>query len=81
MNEFDRLVTNLESGEISTKIIAMAYAEYIRRRLDIPEGARNQLASIEFRGLLHPIFALVDPLIGAMELSYRRGMQEGKETK
>lgn len=78
MNEFDRLVANLDSGEFSTKIIAMAYCAHIRNRKDIPEGARNLLTSEDFQGLLHPIFALIDPLCSNMELSYRRGVQESK---
>ena len=80
LNEFDRLVTNLESGEFSIRILELAYRESIRRRTDIPEGARNLLVDSEGAGLIS-FASEMGKIVGGVELSYLRGRQEGHEVK
>ena len=78
LNEFDRLVANLSSNELTIRMLEMAYREHIRQRKDIPEGARNLLVSDSGTGLIQ--FAEnISQIVGNVELSYRRGRQEGKE--
>lgn len=75
-NEYERLVNNLVSNKLTIRHIESAYREYLRRRKDIPEGARILLAADGQGGLIR--FAKdVLSTVGAVELSYLRGRQEG----
>ena len=47
MNAFDRLVNDLNSGELTIRHLEMAYREHIRKRQDIPKGMRNLLIQKE----------------------------------
>lgn len=72
MNEFDRLVENLCTGEFSIRSLEIALNEEIRRNPNLPEGVKNLLVS----GLLSHSWTAIRQTIGNMELSYRRGMQK-----
>ncbi len=79
MNEFDRLVANLQYGELTIRLLEMAYREYLRKRENIPEGVTNLLVPEGHTGLIQ--FAeQMGQIAGNVELAYRRGMQEGKES-
>lgn len=80
MNEFDRLVENLCTSELSLKMLEIAVNEKIRRSHVIPEGVQNLLVGGENEGgLLSYNWNSIRQIIGNMELSYRRGMQHGAE--
>jgi hypothetical protein len=81
LNEFDRLVENLCNNELSIKMLEMAVNEMIRRSKIIPEGVQNLLVSYESGGLLSYNWMSIRNIIGNMELSYRRGIQEGADTR
>lgn len=83
MDEFDRLVENLCTGELGLKHLEIAYAEYIRRNPVIPEGVKNLLVRYtEYEnGLLHKLWLQIGQTVGTVELSYRRGGFSDKEIK
>jgi len=68
------LVCNGTGKETSPKLYLMAYRSWVRDNEKMPEGARNLLEHI-----LSRMQILMEQITGSMELSYRRGMQEGKE--
>lgn len=72
MHAFDRLVKDLDSGELSIRLLELAYREHIRNRKDIPEGVKNLLVPHEGAGLIH-FAANVGQIVGNMELAFRRG--------
>lgn len=80
LNEFDRLVENLRFGELSIIHLELAYREYLRRRENIPEGVTNLLVPKEHAGLIN-FAAEMREIAGNIELAYRRGIQEGHESK
>lgn len=81
LNEFDRLVENLCSCELTLTMLELAYNEYIRRMKFIPEGVANLLTPQNemTRGLLTHCWKTIGATVGNMELAYRRGIQEGEE--
>ena len=84
LNEYDRLVENLSCGEFDLKHLEAAYSESLRRSKYIPEGVWNILTNnfdINYIGTLHPLWTAIGLIVGAAELSYRRGIQEGEESK
>lgn len=78
LNEYERLLRNLETQEFTITHLELAYREYIRRRKDIPEGARNLLCGSEGSGSLQ-FASTIKALVGNVHLAYMRGRQEGNE--
>ena len=58
----------------SPRLYLMAYKSYVMRDKDIPEGARS-LAVIMINLLIRAVYDIP----GKLELSYRRGIQDGEE--
>lgn len=80
MNKFDQLVEDLLSGALSVRMVGLAIQQYVRRRTEIPEGVKNLLCNVNAgSGLIGSTFELLQEVMGRMELSYRRGVQQGKE--
>lgn len=78
--DYEDLVNDLQFGTWTITLLELAYREYIRRRTDIPEGARNLLVSHSGDGLVQ--FAKrIGKIIGNIEMAYLRGRQEGHEVK
>ena len=68
------LACNGTGKEAEPKLYLMAYRSWVRHNEKIPEGAKNLL-----EGLLSSMQILMEQIAGKMELSYRRGIQEGEE--
>lgn len=77
---YEDLVNDLLFGTITITTLESAFREYIRRRTDIPEGARDLLAGKEYSGLIS-FASTVKGIVGSVELAYYRGRQEGHEVK
>lgn len=74
LNEFERLVENLLTGELGILHMGLAYSEFIRRRTDIPEGVKNLLVKVgDSRGLSSHLWRPIAKTVGNMELAFRRG--------
>lgn len=73
-NKFEQLVQDLVDGSLGFTHIQIAIRESIRRRKDIPEGAKDVLCGKgeASSGLIFKIFALIRQTIGGMELVHRR---------
>lgn len=78
--DYEDLVNDLLFGTFTIKTLEMAYREYIRRRTDIPEGARNILVEPNGSGLIQ-FASRIGKMVGNVELAYLRGRQEGHEEK
>ncbi len=80
MNAFDRLVKDLDSGELSIRHLELAYRAHLRKRKDIPEGVRNLLVSDGGSDLI--LFAKnIGDIVGNMELAFRRGSSKNNIIK
>ncbi len=79
MNSQEELVRMLKSGEINLTNIDIAVMVWINARTDIPEGIKNLLVAPSGGGVIRELFMSMKHIIGACELSYRRGVQEGNE--
>jgi hypothetical protein len=80
VNKYDQLVADLLSGDLSVRMVGLAIQSYIRRRNEIPEGVKSLVCNVNSgNGLIGSMFELLQEIIGRMELSYRRGMQEGED--
>jgi hypothetical protein len=80
MNKFDQLVEDLEKGKLTLNMIQIAIRTYIRRRHNLPEGIKVLLCGKgdSNPGLIHQMFKPIQQVIGAMELAYRRGKDDGE---
>ncbi len=80
MNKFDQLVEDLESGDLSHTLIAIAYRTWVKRRKEIPIEMKGLLCgeSEGDSGLIGKHFALLATTIGSMEVAVRRARDEGK---
>lgn len=77
MSKFDQLVEDLLSGDMTIRLMGMAYCEYLRRNKNIPDGVKNLLAPHpeKSRGIIRMQFEQISKTVGDMELAYRRGEQ------
>lgn len=65
------------TGKVSgDRLYLLGFKHSIQRNEDIPAGARNLAVSL-IDGLLQVMYSIP----GSLELSYRRGIQEGEERK
>lgn len=79
LNEFERLVRNLNSGEFTLRMLEMAYRGHIRDREDLPEGVKNLLVQPEGGGIVK--FAKhIGEIIGNVHLAFMRGESKYKPT-
>lgn len=78
-NKYYQLVEDLKSGDLTLNTISMAICQYVKTNEKIPEGARNLLVGYDGGGYIPEQFEIMRDMIGRMELSYRRGVQEGLE--
>lgn len=76
---YERLVKDLNSGEIKIRDIDIAYMVHIKQRKDIPEGVKNLLVQREGGGIIRSLFKQISQTVGNMEVAYRRGMAFDKE--
>ncbi len=78
-DKFSQLVEDLVSGELSLTHIQIAVRASIRQRKDLPDGIKDLLAGKKNNpGLIYRMFEPIEEVIGAIELSYRRGSQKDK---
>ncbi len=82
-NAFEMLVDNLVSGELNITMVCIAIKVYIRKRKDLPDGVKNLLGphGEHQTGPVDDIFNTLKNIIGVTELAYRRGKQDGEESK
>ena len=80
MNRFDQLVEDLLSGALSLNQIQMAVRDYVRRSPGVPKATKDVLCGggVTSSGLIYKMFKPIMESIGAMELVWRRGVDEGK---
>lgn len=81
VNAFQRLVDDLESGELNLTLIDLAVKTWIERRKDLPEGVRNLLVrnGDQGSGSIRVLFHAMKQIIGCTEIAYRRGILHGEE--
>lgn len=83
-NLYSELVDNILSDELPLTVVFSAIEESIRRSPEIPEGVKNLVVPRGNSGRYSPVrtaFNLVRNIVGIAELTYRRGMQAGQESK
>lgn len=82
MNEYERLVENICTSELSLTQLQAAYSESLRRSKHIPEAVWNILTNDldkGYIGTLDPLWSAIKMTVAAAELVYRRGIQHGSE--
>ena len=72
-NPQEQLLAWLKDGTLNHNSVQIAYRRWIHDRTDLPIGVKNILTSKEGGGLLAEMFLQIAHVIGAVELSYRRG--------
>jgi len=75
LDEFSRLVANLEDGTLSLVKMKIAYEEYIRGRGDLSDSVKDILAAKKGSGLIHRHFMMINQLVGACDLIDLRAKQ------
>jgi len=73
LDEFSRLVENLNDGTLSLKTMKIAYEEHIRGRADLSDSVKDVLAGKS--GLIHRLFMIIDHTVGAVDLVDLRAKQ------
>ncbi len=79
IDKFSQLVEDLTTSDLTLTQVQIAIRASIRRDKNIPDGIKDLLAGKKNNpGLIYRMFEPIQEVIGAMELSYRRGSQKDK---
>ncbi len=74
LDEFSRLVANLEDGTLSLTKMKIAYEEYIRHRKDFSDSVKDLLTNKK-SGIIHKQFMMISHIVGVLELADLRAKQ------